>query len=206
MARRTQERPGQQRCPKCEEWKAVGDFYKTQAYCKPCLKVYKKEGPKPGPDETAEEKKERRRAWRRAYYRRRRRRAAAGFLPGWKPGKSKKEARREKKARVVAILGGKCRLCWFCGWLEGLQAHHLNPEEKHPRLKEDWGIVDLPLYSLDKELRGCCLLCATCHAGVEAGYLSLETAEDPGFGPNWETDSHDSGRGRFRNPLPHNVA
>ena len=81
------------------------------------------------------------------------------------------DRRRRVKAILVAEAGGACAVCGYDRCLAALQFHHLRPEEKRFSLG-DKGLAR----SLEKaraEARKCVLLCANCHAEVEAGVLGL---------------------------------
>jgi hypothetical protein len=81
------------------------------------------------------------------------------------------DRRRRVKAILVAEAGGACVVCGYDRCLAALQFHHLRPEEKRFSLG-DKGLAR----SLEKaraEARKCVLLCANCHAEVEAGVVRL---------------------------------
>ena len=82
--------------------------------------------------------------------------------------------RRQVKARLVAEAGGRCMLCGYDRCLAALQFHHLDRETKSFSLSHD-GIARSFARSR-AEVQKCVLLCANCHAEVEAGLASLEAA------------------------------
>ena len=88
--------------------------------------------------------------------------------------------RRRVKASLVDAAGGRCVLCGYDRSPAALQFHHVDPETKA------FGIADLGVArSLDAalaEARKCVLLCANCHAEVEAGLATLPPApaDNPG--------------------------
>ena len=51
--------------------------------------------------------------------------------------KSVTECRRRRKSDLVRVLGGKCIICGFDGFIEALEFHHLDPTKK------DFGIAAL---------------------------------------------------------------
>jgi transposase-like protein len=79
--------------------------------------------------------------------------------------------RRKLKRRLIAEAGGACILCGYHRCDAGLQFHHLDPQAKsfHLSLRGITRSMD----RLRAEARKCVLLCATCHAEVEAGVASV---------------------------------
>jgi transposase-like protein len=82
-------------------------------------------------------------------------------------------SRRRRKAKriLVAEAGGSCRLCGYDRHPAALEFHHLDPATKAFNLSlrgETRGIDELRA-----EARKCVLLCANCHAEVEAGFATL---------------------------------
>jgi hypothetical protein len=67
--------------------------------------------------------------------------------------------------------GGKCQLCGYDRSPAALQFHHVDPSTK------SFGIgvtgVTRSLARARSEAAKCVLLCATCHAEVEAGVATL---------------------------------
>lgn len=78
--------------------------------------------------------------------------------------------RRRVKQVLVAEHGGECVLCGYSRHIGALEFHHLDPSDK------DFSIGQAGLTrSLTKaraEAAKCALLCANCHAEVEAGIVS----------------------------------
>ena len=75
---------------------------------------------------------------------------------------------KNRKQNLTQIFGGKCCLCGFNDFIEALEFHHVNPEEKEFPLSSN------VMRSIDKQLieaRKCILLCSNCHRGVHAGIL-----------------------------------
>jgi len=79
--------------------------------------------------------------------------------------------RRRVKEALVAAAGGCCALCGYSRSAVALQFHHTDPAQK------SFGIagqgVARSIESALAEARKCVLLCATCHAEVEAGIATL---------------------------------
>jgi hypothetical protein len=81
-------------------------------------------------------------------------------------------ARRKRvKAILVAEAGGRCLACGYDSCMAALQFHHLRPEEKRFSLGRQG--VARSLEKARAEANKCVLLCANCHAEVEAGVLRL---------------------------------
>ena len=105
---------------------------------------------------------------------------------GWRCMKCNQEAvvkwRRRAKRRLVKEAGGKCRLCGYNEHIAALQFHHLDPSS------QAFGLSMRGFTRSFDEMRAeaekCVLLCANCHAAVEAGLatlpVELEAAAVPG--------------------------
>ena len=79
--------------------------------------------------------------------------------------------RRKVKRMLIEEAGGSCRLCGYSRCVAALAFHHLDPAEKAFSLS-DRGVAR----SLEKaraEAGKCVLLCANCHAEVEAGLVAV---------------------------------
>jgi transposase len=94
---------------------------------------------------------------------------------GWRCGKCAARNvsawRRRLKRRLVAEAGGACAHCNYDRCVAALQFHHIDPATKR---------FNLSLKGLARsyaeahaEAQKCVLLCANCHAEVEAGVLRL---------------------------------
>lgn len=79
--------------------------------------------------------------------------------------------RRRVKLALVQAAGGACRLCGYDRYAGALQFHHVDPAEKA------FSIADRGLArSLERALAEagkCVLLCANCHAEIEAGIATM---------------------------------
>jgi transposase len=79
--------------------------------------------------------------------------------------------RRRIKEILVAEAGGSCVLCGYDGYVGALQFHHVDPATK------SFGLalrgVARSLARCRDEAAKCVLLCANCHAEVEAGVAEL---------------------------------
>jgi helix-turn-helix protein len=87
------------------------------------------------------------------------------------------ERRRKVKRILVEEAGGRCILCGYDRHPAALEFHHLDPAAKSYGLAI--GGVTRAIDELRAEARKCVLLCATCHAEVEAGAASLPTPKAP---------------------------
>jgi transposase len=79
--------------------------------------------------------------------------------------------RRRVKEILVTEAGGACVLCGYAGHPAALEFHHRDPREKSFELSR--GGLTRALDKARAEARKCALLCARCHAEVEAGVVTL---------------------------------
>jgi transposase len=86
--------------------------------------------------------------------------------------------RRRIKEILVAEAGGSCLQCGFDAFVGALQFHHLRREDKAFGVSRQG--VTRSLAAAREEARKCVLLCANCHAMVEAGLLPLPVDGDTG--------------------------
>jgi predicted transcriptional regulator len=79
--------------------------------------------------------------------------------------------RRRVKQILVEEAGGHCRLCGYDRFAGALHFHHRDRSEKVFHLSH--GGVTRSLHAARTEAAKCVLLCANCHAEVEAGVVSV---------------------------------
>jgi transposase len=79
--------------------------------------------------------------------------------------------RRRVKETLVQEAGGHCGVCGYDRYQGALEFHHRERGEKSYALGHDGGTRSLA--RLREEARKCILLCANCHAEVEAGLVAL---------------------------------
>jgi transposase-like protein len=79
--------------------------------------------------------------------------------------------RRKVKRILVDEAGGACALCGFDECAAALQFHHVDPATKSFALSREG--VTRSLARARAEAQKCVLLCANCHAKVEAGIAQL---------------------------------
>jgi transposase len=95
---------------------------------------------------------------------------------GYRCSKCASEAVSRRRRRIKHILvedaGGSCRLCGYSRCVAALGFHHLMPIDKRFALSHRG--VTRSLERAREEARKCVLLCANCHAEVEAGLVDLE--------------------------------
>jgi transposase-like protein len=89
-------------------------------------------------------------------------------------GEAVSARRRRAKEILVEEFGGACRLCGFAAYAGAPQFHHLDPTTKAFQLGGRG--LTRSIESLRREARKCVLLCANCHAMVEAGIATLPLA------------------------------
>jgi DNA-binding transcriptional ArsR family regulator len=81
------------------------------------------------------------------------------------------ERRRQVKRKLVDEAGGACRICGFNEHPAALQFHHRNPAAKEFHLGHQG--LTRGIARMRAEARKCVLLCANCHALVEAGVAKV---------------------------------
>jgi transposase len=86
------------------------------------------------------------------------------------------ERRRRVKEILVAEAGGRCLTCGFDAYVGALQFHHVDPATKAFAVSRQG--ITRSLDRLRLEAQKCVLLCANCHAMVEAGLLTLPVPAD----------------------------
>ena len=89
--------------------------------------------------------------------------------------------RRRVKELLVAESGGACCLCGFARYAGALQFHHVDPSAK--RFQLGGRGLTRSLKILREEAKKCVLLCANCHAMVEAGVATLPLVLPSSVGP-----------------------
>ena len=82
--------------------------------------------------------------------------------------------RRRVKQILVEEAGGACQLCGYERYAGALQFHHIDPAEKTFALSSRG--VARSLAKARAEVAKCVLLCANCHAEVEAGVATIAAA------------------------------
>ncbi|HVY77941.1 MAG TPA: helix-turn-helix domain-containing protein [Solirubrobacterales bacterium] len=83
--------------------------------------------------------------------------------------------RRQVKRTLVDEAGGCCQLCGFEEHQAALQFHHLDPSGKSFHLSHQG--MTRGIGKMRAEARKCVLLCANCHALVEAGVKEVPVTD-----------------------------
>jgi hypothetical protein len=78
--------------------------------------------------------------------------------------------RGDARQKALAHLGQKCTLCGFEKFEVALDVHQVDPTIKDPNFH---GMRGWSWDEIEKELRGCVVLCKNCHAAIHAGIVSL---------------------------------
>jgi transposase-like protein len=79
--------------------------------------------------------------------------------------------RRRVKDTLVAEAGGACAVCGYSRCVGALQFHHVDPTTKSFSLAQQGNTRGID--QMREEAHKCVLLCANCHAEVEAGIVEL---------------------------------
>jgi hypothetical protein len=87
------------------------------------------------------------------------------------------QRRRRLKLQLVQEAGGACRLCGYDACVAALEFHHIDPATKQFALSAEG--VTRSIQRARDEAAKCVLLCATCHAEVEAGFRQLDGTVAP---------------------------
>jgi transposase len=85
------------------------------------------------------------------------------------------QRRRKVKRILVAEAGGRCTACGYDRCVGALHFHHVDPSSKRFHLSMQGATRSLA--SARAEMAKCVLLCANCHAEVEAGLLTLPASD-----------------------------
>lgn len=98
--------------------------------------------------------------------------------------------RQRVKKQLVEEAGGRCSLCGYGRCVAALHFHHLDPRTKSFGLSRQG--VTRSIAEARAEARKCVLLCANCHAEVEAGEAVAPSSQATvagtprgGFEPPW---------------------
>lgn len=78
-----------------------------------------------------------------------------------------KNLRGVMKELLVALLGGKCRVCNYNKCMPSLCFHHYNPAEKAFELRSK-ELIKRSYVSVLEEAKKCVLLCHNCHTEIHA--------------------------------------
>lgn len=75
--------------------------------------------------------------------------------------------RRNRKANLIKVCGGKCNLCGYDKTNGALEFHHINPEEKSYGLSSTGTCHQLETDL--QEVKKCILVCSNCHREIHEG-------------------------------------
>jgi transposase len=111
---------------------------------------------------------------------------------GYRCAKCRAEAVSRRRRRVKRLLvdeaGGGCSVCGYDRCIGALEFHHLVPDDKSFSLSHRG--VARSLAKARAEASKCALLCANCHAEVEAGLLALASGESARVQSRKTPDAH----------------
>jgi hypothetical protein len=80
---------------------------------------------------------------------------------------------RERKLRLIGLMGGHCRVCGYRRNHAALEFHHTDPSRKTFQL-DMRTLANLQRDAIVEESRKCCLLCSNCHAEFHHPQASLD--------------------------------
>lgn len=81
-----------------------------------------------------------------------------------------KKRKGDAHAKALMILGEKCAHCGYNEFEVALDVHQVDPTIKDPNFA---GMRGWSENEIERELRGCMVLCKNCHAAVHGGLISL---------------------------------
>jgi transposase len=81
------------------------------------------------------------------------------------------ERRRKVKRLLIEERGGRCLVCSYDRFVGALHFHHVDPAAKEFAVSKNG--ATLGIATLRAEAEKCVVLCANCHAEVEAGVATL---------------------------------
>jgi hypothetical protein len=73
--------------------------------------------------------------------------------------------RRERKVRLVALLGGCCHYCGYDDCLGALEFHHVDPSKKRFNIGGH-ALKAMSWDDLVKEAKKCLVVCSRCHREI----------------------------------------
>jgi hypothetical protein len=79
--------------------------------------------------------------------------------------------RRRLKTKLIAEFGGACEICGYSKCQEALQFHHIDPKQKRFSISQHGNTRAYERCC--EEVKKCTLVCANCHAEVEAGMSEI---------------------------------
>lgn len=85
--------------------------------------------------------------------------------------KWQKKARLERKAKLVAMKGGKCSICGYDRCIKALEFHHKGDKEDKSFSVAANGML-ARWEKLVREVKKCILVCANCHREIHDGLHS----------------------------------
>lgn len=85
------------------------------------------------------------------------------------------ERRRRVKRELIKEAGGSCVVCGFSDHPRALEFHHLDPATKKFQLSHQG--LTRSIREMRAEAAKCVLLCANCHALVEAGVKKVSSVD-----------------------------
>jgi AcrR family transcriptional regulator len=100
-----------------------------------------------------------------------RRRSEGGFRCAKCRAEAVARRRRKVKRLLVDEAGGSCTVCGYSRCVAALEFHHLDPAEESFSLSHRG--VARSLEKARAEASKCILVCANCHAEVDAGIITL---------------------------------
>lgn len=78
------------------------------------------------------------------------------------------QRQKEKKTKLIGLMGGKCERCGYNKCEGALEFHHKDPKEKEFNIS----IKNLGMKKMIDEIHKCSLLCSNCHREIHETIVS----------------------------------
>lgn len=79
---------------------------------------------------------------------------------------------KRRKSNLIKVFHSHCCICGWDAYQEGLEFHHVNPNEKLFGICAS-NAVTKALEKQLEEMKKCILVCANCHRGIHQGYITV---------------------------------
>lgn len=78
--------------------------------------------------------------------------------------------RHKKKAELVRLMGGGCKICGYSRSMHAMDFHHLDASKKEGNISS---LFASPMKEILRELKKCILVCCRCHSEIHEGLIKV---------------------------------